>query len=395
MPSTFTRILALTGILVLFASCSNTPGTSLPPQTTIPTVIIPTGIPPSTTPIPINTPPPTLAAPTLIPSSAAPTNSPSTTPAATLLSGYLDDRSTAIGVIQSLFNAINRKEYVRAYSYWESPGQSTQPGVPGSFSKFQQGYQDTASVQVMVGSVGTDAGAGQLYYSVPVALKAQTTGGQAQLFSGCYVLHLARPEIQDAPPFHPIAIFSAQLAQQALTANVDDLTAHGCDYLGTRQVSPTNPMPTTNPNDITSGNYLDDRSSPALVLRSLFNAINSKQYDRAYSYWINQASTNLPSYDQFKQGYANTASVELTFGSIKEEGAAGNFYFTVPAALKVTTTTGATQTFVGCYLEHMADPGVYGAPPYVPLGIEKANVQQVDNSANITDLLSKACANMP
>ncbi len=31
---------------------------------------------------------------------------------------YLDDRSTPIQVLKSYYNAINRQEYVRAYSYW-------------------------------------------------------------------------------------------------------------------------------------------------------------------------------------------------------------------------------------------------------------------------------------
>src|SRR5581483_8982233 len=33
---------------------------------------------------------------------------------------YIDDRSTATQLVRSYFNAINRREYARAYSYWES-----------------------------------------------------------------------------------------------------------------------------------------------------------------------------------------------------------------------------------------------------------------------------------
>jgi hypothetical protein len=56
--------------------------------------------------------------------------------------------------------------------------------------------------------------------------------------------------------------------------------------------------------------YLDDRSSAESVLRSLFNAINSRQYLRAYSYWEPNAE-GLPSYEEFEQSFAQTDYVDL------------------------------------------------------------------------------------
>ena len=72
----------------------------------------------------------------------------------------------------------------------------------------------SSSIEVGSGTVGGSPGAGQLYWSVPaVVLSTTTTGTQA--FVGCYTVHLARPEIQTAPPFKPIAIQAALLQSVA------------------------------------------------------------------------------------------------------------------------------------------------------------------------------------
>lgn len=136
---------------------------------------------------------------------------------------YLDDRSAPSGLVHSYFNAINRKEYARAYSYWRDPA-----GALGPFDQFQAGYEDTVAVDLTLGQVGGDAGAGQLYYSVPVILKAHTTDGITQTFAGCYILHLANPAAQAEPPFRPLAIRSAEIEQVSNDAGSLDLLNRTC-----------------------------------------------------------------------------------------------------------------------------------------------------------------------
>ncbi len=306
---------------------------------------------------------------------------------------YLDDRSTAVGVVLSLFNAINRREYLRAYSYWQDPGT---PGSPPSFDQFQQGYQDTASVKVTTGVVSGSAGAGQWYYNVPVVLAATTAGGQVQTYSGCYILHLANPGVQTAPPFHPMGIKSGLLTQAAAGADPAGLLAHACEGNDIPQSPPLNPVPTTDPKDITAANYLDDRSDPQVVLSSMFNAINRKEYARAYSYWQNAGSSaNVQPFPQFQQGYQDTASVSLILGEPKGDIGAGQIRSRVPVVLKSQSTSGQAQSFAGCYQLHLSQPAVQGAPPFQPWGIELARVHQVDGTLDPTSLLASACDNMP
>lgn len=305
---------------------------------------------------------------------------------------YLDDRSTPQSLVQSYYNAINRKEYLRAYSYWDNPG-SGGPGQPPPFERFQSGFAATAAVQVLIGTVSGDAGAGQIYYSVPVALTAETTSGALQVYAGCFTLHLSQPSFWAEPPYHGMGINSAKVQQLSSSANPADLLANACPAAA-NQPNPNAPVtPTPDPASIDPSRYLDDRSDPVQVVRSLFNAINRKEYVRAYSYWQNPASsTNQPPpFDQFQQGYQQTASVQLIAGTVTSDAGAGQLYYSLPVTLLSQTTSGVQQTYVGCYRLHLSQPAVQATPPFVPLGITSARIQQVANNADTTVLMSQAC----
>jgi hypothetical protein len=127
--------------------------------------------------------------------------------------------------VRSYFSAISRKEYARAYGYWE-PGAAASQLPP--FDQFRRGYETTATVRVTTGPIRGDAGAGQLYFAVPVALVAGTTAGATETFVGCYTLHIAQPLIQSEPPFRPLAIRSAALRAVANDAPIADLIANAC-----------------------------------------------------------------------------------------------------------------------------------------------------------------------
>lgn len=118
---------------------------------------------------------------------------------------YLDDRSDAKTVIRSLYNAVNRKEYVRAYSYFRD-----EPDRP-SFADFAKGYADTTRVLVKIGQQRSEGAAGSLYYSVPVAIRSTDAKGATSVFSGCYQLRVVQPGVQAEPPFHPLGIVKGAL----------------------------------------------------------------------------------------------------------------------------------------------------------------------------------------
>ncbi len=122
---------------------------------------------------------------------------------------YLDDRSNAASVILSLYNAINRHEYARAWSYWgEGPERP-------DYEPFRDGYRLTEEVFVAVGPAFSEGAAGSVYYTLPVAIEAHETGGAVRVFAGCYLLRLGQPAIQE-PPFRPLHILRGKLVETAL-----------------------------------------------------------------------------------------------------------------------------------------------------------------------------------
>lgn len=117
---------------------------------------------------------------------------------------YLDDRSTPESVIASYYNAINRAEYARAYSYF---GEADAP----AYDQWEMGYSDTAHVDVSFGQSAQEGAAGSTYWTLPVKLDVTATEGQHSFYAGCYTLRLVQPANQIEPPFRPLHIVSGDL----------------------------------------------------------------------------------------------------------------------------------------------------------------------------------------
>ena len=370
------------GLLAAVSATACAPGTATPivqsatstPQlaaistATVKAEATPTALPPAPTSTPT-------IVPTVIVTVAPTTSSPDHIP-------YLDDRSDAAAVVKSLFNAINLHQYARAYSYSDDAPQRA------SFDQFETGYQDTASVQVILGPIRSGPAAGSLYASAPVTLIAKTNSGATQTFVGCYLLHLNQPALQAVLPFTPWGIQSETMTQVDNKANTADLMSQACAVYG--QPNPVPPAPIVDPNDVSASRYIDNHTGPVEVLRSLFNAINQHEYVRAYSYW-QSAAPNLPGLDQFTQGYSTTQVVTPTFGLVTSDAGAGQFRYIVPVALRASLTDGSQQTFVGCYVLHISNPDIQAVPPFRPLAIESANVKQVANDADTGPLMTQMC----
>jgi hypothetical protein len=156
---------------------------------------------------------------------------------------------------------------------------------------------------------------------------------------------------------------------------------------------PLTPEPAPPAGDVSADHYIDDRSDPEALIRSLFNAINRHEYLRAYSYWKDDA--DVGSFADFEAGYAETATVALETGEVAGDAGAGQFNYLVPVTLNVTTTGGEAQTFVGCYHLHLSNPGVQAEPPFIPLGIRAADVQEVAAGADPAALMAAACDTVP
>ena len=134
---------------------------------------------------------------------------------------FQDDRSTPAAVVESLYNAINRHEYLRAYSYFASDR-------IGDYEMFKAGYADTDHVDLHLAPPQTEGAAGTTYTMLPVVIRATRTDGTQSIFAGCYAVSQVSPSIQDQPPYIPIRIIKGTLA--ATDANFDDATGHCAPY---------------------------------------------------------------------------------------------------------------------------------------------------------------------
>jgi hypothetical protein len=376
------NVLPILIIVTLVLSSCSPANTATPPAiptntTGIPTLVIPT----STLPQPTATlfPTATLQPPTATPGATA-TMPQGSNPSSV---NYIDDRSTPSQVIVSFYNAINRKEYLRAYSYYTDPATTL-----GSYTSFANGYNATASVDLVFGQITGDPGMSQVYYTVPVILKATSTTNSLTNYSACYVVHETNPDVYGAPPISPMGIAQGSAQVSSLNASDASVLASACSGYPVGGNPPFSAF--ANGLNIDKSNFVDNRSGPIETVSSFLNALNLKQYVRAYSYF--QAPASFPGpYDPFAAGYSDTSVITVTFGTVQSEGAAGSLYYKVPLATIVLTTTNTTQTFVGCYTLRLSQPTVQGVPPFQPMGIVSGKFNQVTNGSDINALLPSAC----
>jgi Protein of unknown function (DUF1176) len=136
--------------------------------------------------------------------------------------------------------------------------------------------------------------------------------------------------------------------------------------------------------------YLDDRSNAAALVRSLYNAVNRREFARAWSYF----GDTKPSEDfqAFVDGYAGTERVEVETGGVSEEGAAGSIYFSVPTAIRAIGKDGSEKVFAGCYATRLINPQMQDTV-FTPLHIEKGTLQPAQG--DLADALPKSCGDAP
>src|SRR5262249_45784965 len=112
------------------------------------------------------------------------------------------------------------------------------------------------------------------------------------------------------------------------------------------------------------------------------NAINARDYRRAYGFWESPPS----SYEQFARGFADTDRVRLLVEPpARIEGAAGSVFADITTIVVATTRSGNERVFAGCYV--MRKSNVRGGP----WQIYRADVSMVPVSARVSRLVSQGC----
>lgn len=121
------------------------------------------------------------------------------------------DLGDPLAVLQSYFDAINRHEYARAFTYWNYLGRASKQ----TFAQFHQGFLATGHVAIELGKPERQGAAGSSYAGVPVVVIAMQTDQTVRTFCGTYTLRSLNPR-----PFDQFG-WRIEAANLVPTANVE------------------------------------------------------------------------------------------------------------------------------------------------------------------------------
>ena len=127
-----------------------------------------------------------------------------------------DDRADPIASLTSYYDAVNAKDYRRAYSFWESP--------QATYERFVEGFADTDRVRLLVEpSARNEGAAGSVYAEITTIVVATTRAGNERLFAGCYVLR--RSNVRDTG----WRIYRADISTMPAGARISRMLSQGCN----------------------------------------------------------------------------------------------------------------------------------------------------------------------
>ena len=107
-----------------------------------------------------------------------------------------DNVETPENVMLSFEDAINNKDYERAWNYWSS-------APSDNYEKWKKGYAGTKNISLYYKLKDTDAGAGNRWVTYSVRMFSVDTKGKKHLYEGEYTLHSTNPDLYDSKNMWP------------------------------------------------------------------------------------------------------------------------------------------------------------------------------------------------
>jgi hypothetical protein len=122
-------------------------------------------------------------------------------------SDYYDNRTTALDVVHSYYNAIGLGQLSRAFSY-TLHGTPEEDGdqLATAYQAFRTTFDDVGGIEVRFGAGFTSAGVGTEVTAIPVIMSVQANDGARALYSACHYAVQLSASAQDYVPFDPIRI---------------------------------------------------------------------------------------------------------------------------------------------------------------------------------------------
>jgi hypothetical protein len=228
-----------------------------------------------------------------------------------------EDLTDPLLTVASYYNAINLREFERAYSYREND--------PVTLDDFSDGFAETERVEVFARyPVRIGAAAGNEYADVPVLLIAANTNGTQQQFIGCLVTHITNV------PSGPQGIVERYWG---IVSDVESLGRAGLRATDSTDLSQLETACDAFSMDTSLiGGTWDDQTTPMNAIGSYFNALALGDVARAYGYWDQNPSITQ---DELAARYAGMTDgvIYMRLTTIFGEGAAGSAYLSLPMFL--------------------------------------------------------------
>ena len=245
-------------------------------------------------------------------------------------------QSDPASVIGSYYNAITLGDYHRAYGYWESaPGNQTE-------AQFVAGFADTLSADVLFRlPIFEDAGAGNVYASVPTLLIANRKNGTQAYFAGCFTTHRTNVPVGNATEPDPNWYLQKATLKQQSSPNFVAL-----DTACAQSTS------------LTDGLVPPNQLDPLQTLQSYYTMLATGGVSAAY--WDD------PTGDQVMQLYGKELTHQLSLDlfvnpQIYMDGAAGSVYAKIPALVMLNAPDGNHSYLSACYTARLSNVPVGNA----------------------------------
>ena len=231
------------------------------------------------------------------------------------------------------WNAINLQDYQTAYRMLLAPTRT--------YEDYVAGFGDTIRIEPYFGEFYT-TGAATIGLVQSVLLGYQTDG-TVQSFGGCFTVGRSSFNSEWYITGFDLALLAHTVPDAAAIHHI--LTGNCTTNLGT--IAVTRPA--------------EDDATPMLL--TYYDAINAGDYATAYAMWLQPLPGPMPNggppadyrppFDQFVNGYQDTAFVNVYPGNYLHLGAAaGRPYLAgyLPAVLVGQHTDGQFVTYAGCYV---------------------------------------------
>ncbi|MCW5962336.1 MAG: hypothetical protein KIS76_19400 [Pyrinomonadaceae bacterium] len=131
-----------------------------------------------------------------------------------------DDRSNPVSTVSSYFNAVNNRDFERAYGYLQSPDES--------LARFKENHKDTGEIRLIVEPPTLIEGAaGSVYTNVPAAMIESGNSGKSKLSVGCFTMR--RSNIDAPLKESNWFIYRAAIKPVTAKAELTKLLAESCE----------------------------------------------------------------------------------------------------------------------------------------------------------------------